>query len=145
MCQEAEERRLNEHIGLQEGARRCRAPFFQPKLNAFELEQLSKNVARKFTPSATSGCLRRGPYFDFSEEHVVFVDYFTHIATAAAAISIICFSPSLSKQWKTTPEISAGDYAGMRQSSGSVGEGKKILCIAPGLIPPIPPRRVQCI
>jgi hypothetical protein len=76
----------------------------------------------------------------------VFVDYFTRVAVLAATISIICFSTALSRQWKTTPELSVRDYSGVRQPSGSAGNGTKVLCIAPGLLrPSVPPRGVQCI
>ena len=69
-----------------------------------------------------------------SREFAVFVKHPARIALAAAIISLTSFSPASSRQWKTTPELLARDYAGITDSRG--GETVMLTWFVPQMMQP---------
>src|SRR5262249_26768731 len=69
-----------------------------------------------------------------SREFVVFLKHPTRVALVAAIVSLISFLPASSRQWKTTPEQLARDYAGITDSRG--GETVMLTWFVPQMMLP---------
>jgi hypothetical protein len=69
-----------------------------------------------------------------SREFVVFLKHSARVALTAAIFSLIRFSPASSRQWKTTPELLARDYAGITDSRG--GETVMLTWFVPQMMQP---------
>lgn len=111
-----------------------RAPF-STGVERFRILAIVEKFHAKIYAICNEGLLQNTVSFGIeSREFAVFLKYPARVVLAAAIISLISFSPASSRQWKTTPQILARDYAGITDSRP--GETVMITWFVPQMMQP---------